>query len=94
MSLSCFDQDLTMLELKYKQHAEDFNSINTFQKEDVFIAIKRYTEDLSSVQVILLKSSRGQRCNEVNPNAVYPSRQGKGNRLKVMVKTLFGYLYF
>ena len=43
MYLGFFDQDLTMLELKYKKHAEDFNSINTLQKEGVFTAIKWYT---------------------------------------------------
>ena len=31
--LSFFDQDLMMLELKYKQHAEDFQRINAFHHE-------------------------------------------------------------
>ena len=32
-----FDQELMILELKYKQHVEDFNRINTFQQEGGFI---------------------------------------------------------
>ena len=48
---SLYDQDVMVLELKYKQHAEGFNGNNTFQKE-------------------------------VKSNALYPSRQGKGKRLK------------
>ena len=38
--LSFFDQDLMMLKLKYKQHAEDFQRINTFHQEGGFIAKK------------------------------------------------------
>ena len=38
--LSFFDQDLMMLELKYKQHAEDFQRINAFHQEAGFIAKK------------------------------------------------------
>ena len=38
--MSFFDQDIMMLELKYKQHAEDFHRINTFQQEGGFIAKK------------------------------------------------------
>ena len=33
MFLSFMDQELLMLELRYKQHAEDFNSINAIQLE-------------------------------------------------------------
>jgi len=40
------DQDLMMLELRYKQYAEDFNGINTFQMEKVLIAKKRWTQSL------------------------------------------------
>ena len=32
------DQYLMMLELRYKQYAEDFNGINAFQMEKVLIA--------------------------------------------------------
>ena len=35
-----FNQDIMLLELKYKQHAEDFQRINTFQQEGGFIAKK------------------------------------------------------
>ena len=38
--LSFFDQDLMMLELKYKQHAEDFQRINAFHQAAGFIAKK------------------------------------------------------
>ena len=38
--LSFFDQDLMMLELKYKQHAEDFQRIKAFHQEAGFIAKK------------------------------------------------------
>ena len=43
--LSFFDQDLMMLELKYQQHAEDFQRINVFHQEAGFIAKKhlKYT---------------------------------------------------
>ena len=34
------DQELVRLELRYKQHAEDFNHINTFQMETGLIAKK------------------------------------------------------
>ena len=47
--LSFMDQDLMMLELRYKQYAEDFNGINTFQMEKVLIAKKRWTQSLSFV---------------------------------------------
>ena len=35
------DQDLMMLELRYKQYAEDFNDINAFQMEKGLIAVKK-----------------------------------------------------
>ena len=38
--LSFMDQELLMLELRYKQHAEDFNRINTFQIENGLLAKK------------------------------------------------------
>ena len=38
--LSFMDQELLMLELRYKQYAEDFNRINTFQIENGLIAKK------------------------------------------------------
>ena len=38
--LSFMDQDLKMLELRYKQYTEDFNGINTFQMEKGLIAKK------------------------------------------------------
>ena len=38
--LSVFDQDLMMLELKYKQHAKDFQRRNAFHQEAGFIAKK------------------------------------------------------
>ena len=38
--LSFLDPDLLMLELKYKQHAEDFNRINAFWIENGLIAKK------------------------------------------------------
>ena len=38
--LSFFDQELLMLELKHRQHAEDFNRINAFQIENGVIAKK------------------------------------------------------
>ena len=40
MFLSFMDQELLMLELRYKQHAEDFNRINTHQFETGLIAKK------------------------------------------------------
>ena len=36
--LSFIDQELLMLELRYKQHSEDFNRINNFQTETGLIA--------------------------------------------------------
>ena len=47
--LSFMDQDLMILELRYKQYAEDFNGINTFHREKVLIAKKRWTQSLSFV---------------------------------------------
>ena len=43
VQLSIMDQELMMLELRYKQYAEDFNGINTFQMEKVLVAKKRWT---------------------------------------------------
>ena len=40
MFLSFMDQELLMLELRYKQHAEDFNRINAHQLETGLIAKK------------------------------------------------------
>ena len=44
--LSFMDQDLMMLELRYKQYAEDFNGIDM---EKVLVAKKRWTQSLSFV---------------------------------------------
>ena len=38
--LSFMDQELLMLELKYKQHSEDFSRINNYQIEHGLIAKK------------------------------------------------------
>ena len=41
--LSFMDQELLMLELRYKQHADVFNRLNAFQIETGLIAKKRWT---------------------------------------------------
>jgi len=62
-----------MLELKYKQHAKDFNKINTFWKEGGFIAPKIYRLFNS----FLLKGSCIQRLYEhIQMPCTYLDREG------------------
>ena len=53
--LSFFDQDLMMLELKYKQHAEDFQRINAFHQEAGFIAKKEAPKIYRLLKLFCLK---------------------------------------
>ena len=75
-----------MLELKYKQHADNLISFNTFSKETVLISNIRFAKDLLSVQFALPKRSCVQCCHIVDPNALHQSGQGKENKLKIMVQ--------
>ena len=58
--------------IKNKHCAEDLNRINMI----VLIAVQRCAEDLSSVLKITYPT-----CYEADPNALSPSRQGKGKGL-------------
>ena len=49
------DQDLMMLELRYKQYAEDFNGINTFQMEKGLIAKKDWPKVYRLFKLFCLK---------------------------------------
>ena len=53
--LSFMDQELLMLELRYKQHADDFNGINAFQIENQLIAKKDGPEVYRLFQLFCLK---------------------------------------
>ena len=53
--LSFMDQELMMLELRYKQYAEDFNHINTFQMETGLIAKKDGPEVYHLCKLFCLK---------------------------------------
>ena len=53
--LSFMDQELLMLELKYKQHSEDFNRINNYQIEHGLIAKRMDPKCISSFQSVLFE---------------------------------------
>ena len=53
--LSFFEQELLMLELRYKQHAEDFNRINAVQLETGCISRLDGPKSIPLVQAILPK---------------------------------------
>ena len=75
-----------LLELKYKQHAEDFQRINTFQQEGGFIAKK---EALKVYLLFKLFCLQDRVFNTLNSRAKcpIPISTGKGKRQKRIVQS-------
>ena len=80
--LSFFDQDLMMLELKYKQHAEDFQRINAFHQEAGFIAKKEAPKIYRLFKLFCLKD-RVFSAFMSRVKCQVPISTGKGEEAKV-----------
>ena len=78
---SFFDQDIMMLELKYKQHAEDFHRINTFQQEGGFIAKKEAPKVYRLFKLFCLKD-RVFSALMSRAKCLIPISTGKGEEAK------------